>query len=91
MYCWSTHYIIVLERENSIPSINKEDIKFKRDKNINLLTFHDLAVGVCFTGLDDVIVDREKLEAVGFVSVHHLSDLNVLQGDDALRLLILEK
>ena len=53
-----------------------------------LLTFYDLALGVCLAGLDDVVAGGEELEAVLLAAVGRVPHPDVLEGDDAPGLLV---
>lgn len=52
------------------------------------LTFDHFALGIGFTCFDDFITGGEELEAMLFVSIGHISNSDVLQGDDAARFLV---
>jgi hypothetical protein len=54
-------------------------------------TFDHLALGVGFACFDDFVICGIKLKAVGLLGVLHNADLDVFQGDDALRFFVLRE
>lgn len=54
-------------------------------------TFYDFAIGIHLAGLDNIRA-RVQLKAVGFVLLTaHFSNIDVLQGNNALGFLVLNK
>ena len=63
--------------------------KWTEDKRTVTLTLYHLAITVCLTSLNDVIVGSVQFEAVWFVSVVCFTHLNVLQWNDSLWFFVL--